>query len=335
MTINNITLDDVKQVAIDALVGAGATKKNAESVAKSTVLAERDGIRSHGLMYVPIYSEHVKCGKVDGNAEPVVDVTASSAIRVDAKSGFAHPAIDAGWDAFTQAASSNGVAVMTVHNSYNCGVLGHHAQRLAEQGLVGLCFTHAPASIAPSGASVPVIGTNPFAMAIPDGNGGVAIAIDQSASVVAKSEILMRSRNNEPIESHWAFDVDGNPTTDAAEALKGSMAPAGGYKGFGIGLVAELLASCLAGAVLSKDASPFAGTKGGPPSTGQCFIAFDPKAFAGDLFGERINDLVSAISSQEGAHVPGTKGKKNREVTSKEGINVDQSLLDQIAAYAS
>ena len=335
MTQKTITLEQVMQTAQNALQGAGASEVNAAAVARSTVLAERDGIRSHGLMYVPIYAEHVICGKVDGNAVPVVEQNRPSSIRVDAKHGFAHPAIDVGWDAFVAAAKQNGVSVLTVYNSYNCGVLGHHSQRLAEQGLLGLCFTHAPASIAPTGASTPVIGTNPFSIAVPDGNGGVAMAIDQSASVVAKSEIMMRARKGEPIEPHWAMDAEGRPTTSADEAIKGSMAPAGGYKGFGIGLVAELLASCLAGAVLSKDASPFAGTKGGPPSTGQCFIAFDPQAFSGDLFAQRVSDLVAAISQQEGAHLPGTKGKLNRQRTASEGVVVDQSLLDQINAYVS
>lgn len=334
MTQVNISLDEVSRITRAALEGAGASKVNATSVARSTVLAERDGIRSHGLMYVPIYAEHVICGKVDGQAQPAVEVTRPAAVRVDAKSGFAHPAIDAGWDSLVAAAHGNGVAVLTVNNSYNCGVLGHHAQRLAEQGLVGLCFTHAPASIAPTGASVPVIGTNPFAIAVPDGNGGVAIAIDQSASVIAKSEIMMRSRSGQPIEPEWALDAQGRPTTVAAEALQGSMAPAGGYKGFGIGLVAELLASCLAGAVLSKNASPFAGTKGGPPRTGQCFIAFDPQAFSGDLFAANVAELVQAITDQPGAHLPGSKGQVNRQRTAATGIDVDQSLLDQIGAYA-
>ena len=330
----NISLDEVRKISEQALQGAGASYDNAASVANSTVLAERDGIRSHGLMYVPIYAEHVICGKVDGQAKPVVVRPKAGTIRVDAKSGFAHPAIDAGWQGLIDATRENGVGVLTVHNSYNCGVLGHHAQRIAEEGLLGLCFTHAPASIAPSGASMPVIGTNPFAMAVPDGKGGSAIAIDQSASVVAKSEILMRSKNDEPIEPNWAFDAKGRPTTVAAEALKGSMAPAGGYKGFGVGLVAELLASCLAGAVLSKDASPFAGTAGGPPSTGQCFIAFDPTAFSGETFFDRVSDLVEAIVSQEGAHLPGTKAKLNRPKTLAKGVMVKQEFLDKIKAYA-
>jgi len=330
-----MTLDQVGALARAALEGAGTSPENAASVARSTMKAERDGIRSHGLHYVPIYCEHVTCGKVDGRAEPVLECPRPGVIRIDARSGFAHPAIDAGWDALASAARKNGVAAMTIHNSYNCGVLGHHAERLAEDGLLGVCFTHAPASIAPTGARTPVIGTNPFSVGVPDGKGGAIIVIDQSASVIAKSEIMLRARTGEPIEPHWALDSQGRPTTDPALALEGSMAPAGGYKGFGIGLMVEIMAACLAGAVLSKDASPFSGTVGGPPNTGQCFIAFDPGGFSGSVFGERIRDLASAITCQKGARLPGSRRLVNRARIERDGIRVDGDLMARIRAFAS
>jgi (2R)-3-sulfolactate dehydrogenase (NADP+) len=335
LTEKTMTLTEIEELARGALEGAGTSQANAASVARSTMLAERDGIRSHGLLYVPIYVEHVACGKVDGRAEPTVERTRPGAIRVDARSGFAHPAIDAGWDAFTGAVRECGVAAMTLHNSYNCGVLGHHAERLAEQGLLGMCFTHAPASIAPVGGSKPVIGTNPFAVAVPDGDGGAAIVIDQSASVIAKSEIMLRARAGDPIEPHWALDEKGRPTTDAALALKGSMAPSGGYKGFGVGLMVEILASCLAGAVSSRDASPFSGTAGGPPRTGQCFIGFDPGAFAGADFSGNINALVDAITGQDEARLPGARRKANRERIEREGTVVEAALIERIRDYCA
>lgn len=334
MTNVVLTLDEVGALAARALVGAGASEANAASVARSTVLAERDGIRSHGLLYVPIYAEHVVCAKVDGKAEPQVEHPRPGAICVDARSGFAHPAIDTGWESLTGAARQNGVAIMTIHNSYNCGVLGHHAQRLAESGLIGLCFTHAPASIAPKGGSKPVVGTNPFALAVPDATGQAALVIDQSASVIAKSEILLRSRTGEPIEPDWALDAHGRPTTDANLALKGSMMPAGGYKGFGIGLLVEIMASCLAGAVSSVNASPFSGTVGGPPGTGQCFMAIDPDGYSGDLFQQRVAALVDEIAGQEGARVPGDRRRANAERLSQTGVTVDQTLIDRINSYA-
>ena len=333
MTENRIALKEVGELAQAALEGAGASPENALSVARSTVMAERDGIRSHGLIYVPIYAEHVTCGKVDGRVVAQVEQTRPSAIRVDARSGFAHPAIDAGWSTFRNAACKNGVAAMTIHNSYNCGVLGHHAERIAEDGLLGLCFTHAPASIAPVGGRKPVIGTNPFAVGVPIGNDGETIVIDQSASVIAKSEIILRSQKGESIEPHWALDAKGRPTTDASVALKGSMAPLGGYKGFGIGLMVEIIAACLAGAVLSKDASPFSGTLGGPPNTGQCFVSFDPDAYSGSLFADKIAELAAAISGQDGARLPGSRRKANRERIEKEGVMVDEELLERIRHY--
>ncbi|AMS44453.1 Ldh family oxidoreductase (plasmid) [Aminobacter sp. NyZ550] len=329
MTERTMTLAAVEQLCLRALTAAGASEDNAAAVARSTMLAERDGIRSHGLLYVPIYADHVRCGKVDGKARPAVSQPRPGAVVVDAATGFAHPAIDAGWDRFIAAARRNGVAAMTVFNSYNCGVVGHHAERIAEAGLLGLCTTHAPASIAPPGGRLPVIGTNPFALGAPDGAGGAALVLDQSASVVAKSEILLRSREGRPIEPGWAIDEHGADTLDPAAALKGSMLPAGGHKGFGVGLLVEILASCLAGAVLSKDASPFSGTAGGPPRTGQCFIAFDPRAFSTG-FSHQVASLVAAIANQGDVRLPGSGRQAARRRNEREGVRVDAGLVDRI-----
>ncbi|MDH3263406.1 MAG: Ldh family oxidoreductase [Paracoccaceae bacterium] len=335
MTEIRLTLDEVEALAAAALTGAGASGASAAAVARSTRLAERDGIRSHGLIYVPVYAEHVACGKVDGRASPTVERPRPSAIRVDAATGFAHPAIEAGLPELFAAARETGVAAMTIHNSYNCGVLGHHAERIAEAGLLGLCFTNAPASIAPVGGNAPVIGTNPFALGVPGTGGEAALVIDQSASVVAKSEIMLRSRKGEPLEPGWALDAEGAPTTDPATALKGSMAPAGGYKGFGIGLVAELFAACLSGATLGKDASPFSGTAGGPPRTGQCFLALDPAGFSGAAFQERVGSLLAAIEAQEGARLPGMRRRANRARIEAEGITADADLVERIRSLAA
>lgn len=203
MSTEHMSLAQVESLATEALVGAGTSPESAKSVGKAAQAAERDGIRSHGLLYVPIYCEHVKCGKVDGVAVPEVTRPRLSAIQVDAKTGFAHPAIDAGFNELIPLVKSNGCAGLTIRNSYNCGVLGYHVERLAEAGLVGIGFTNSPASIAPVGGKKPVIGTNPFALAVPNSKGGAAFVLDQSASVVAKSEIMMRAREGSSIPEGW------------------------------------------------------------------------------------------------------------------------------------
>lgn len=332
MTDMTLSLDQVEVLARQAFVRAGATVEQAASVARSTRLAERDGIRSHGLMYVPIYAEHLRCGKVLGTASPVVSRARPAAVQVDAAHGFAHAAIDAGWPEFDAAVREQGIAAMAVSRSYNCGVLGHHAERLAEAGLVGLCFTNAPASMAPIGGTKPVIGTNPFALAVPDGAGRARLVIDQSASAIAKSEIILRARKGEAIEPGWALDADGQPTEDAEAALAGSMLPAGGQKGFGMGLMVEVFAAALSGGNLGLDASPFSGPKGGPPGTGQFFISVDPAAFSGDGFHAAITRLADAITDQPGTRLPGARRTANRKRIESEGVQVDAALMDRIKA---
>jgi (2R)-3-sulfolactate dehydrogenase (NADP+) len=157
------------------------------------------------------------------------------------------------------------------------------------------------------------------------------LVIDQSASVVAKSEILLRARKGEPIEPTWALDADGCPTTVAEAALRGSMLPSGGQKGFGLGLMVEILAAALSGANLSQDASPFSGTAGGPPGTGQCFLALDPAGFSGAMFGQSMRRLAASITDQPGARLPGSRRKANRARIEAAGVFVEDALLARIA----
>lgn len=327
-----LSLAEIEDLALRALVAAGTSEKNARPLAVATAATEADGVASHGLAYIPIYCEHVGCGKVDGQAVPVLTHPRPAALHVDAATGFAHPAIDMGFGKLMDLAREQGIAVLNIHNSYNCGVLGYHTHRLAAAGLVGLGFTNAPASIAPSGGARPVVGTNPFSLATPGGGGAVDILIDQSASTIAKSEVMKHAREDRAIPVGWALDPDGKPTTDPNVGLKGSMAPSGGYKGVGVALLVEVMAAALSGATLGIHAAPFSGTAGGPPKTGQCFIAIDPGTTSGGGFSTRMADLIAAIRAQEGAHLPGDGRRAKRIAATRDGVAVNIATLDKIAS---
>lgn len=327
-----LSLAEVEDLSLRALMAAGTSEANARPLAAATAATEADGVASHGLAYIPIYCEHVQCGKVDGQAQPVLTQPRAAVVTVDAATGFAHPAIDLGFGALVKSAREQGVAVLAIRNSYNCGVLGYHTYRLAQAGLLGIGFTNAPASIAPSGGARPVVGTNPFSIAAPGLEGEPMVVIDQSASTIAKSEVMKHAREGRPIPVGWALDAEGNPTTDPDVGLKGSMAPSGGYKGVGVALMVEIMAAALSGASLGIHASPFSGTVGGPPRTGQFFIAIDPAATSGGEFATRMSDLVDAIHLQEGAHLPGDgRGAKRAEARAN-GVAVNVATLDRIAA---
>lgn len=328
-----LTLEEIEDIAFRALVKAGASEENARLLAVATAQTEADGIASHGLAYIPIYCEHVQCGKVDGKAQPVASFPAPGVITVDAATGFAHPAIDLGFRSLIEKARTQGVAALAVYNSYNCGVLGYHTRRLAKQGLLAIGFTNAPASIAPVGGSTPVVGTNPFSLAAPDGKGGTAVLIDQSASVIAKSEIMRHARENLPIPPEWALDPDGRPTTDPNLALKGSMSPAGGYKGVGVALMVEIMAAAMSGATLGINASPFSGTAGGPPKTGQFFLAVEPSLTSGNRFADLLAALVEEMHDQPGVRVPGDGRRAACRRAERKGVKVNAATLEKVGLW--
>ncbi len=327
-----LSLAEIEDLSFRALAAAGTSEESARALALATAATEADGVASHGLAYIPIYCEHVRCGKVDGQATPVLTRPKPGVVAVDAATGFAHAAIDLGFETLVPAAREQGLAVLVIRNSYNCGVLGYHTYRLAQEGLVGLGFTNAPASIAPSGGAKPVVGTNPFSVAVPGSDGQPALLIDQSASTIAKSEVMKHAREGKPIPIGWALDAEGNPTTDPNVGLKGSMAPSGGYKGVGIALLTEIMAAALTGATLGINASPFSGTSGGPPRTGQCFLAIDPAATAGGNFASTVAELVEAIRFQDGAHLPGDGRRTKRLSARGHGVDVNATTLSKIEA---
>ena len=329
-----LSLADVAALTRDALLTCGVDPRNERSVTASVVAAEAEGIHSHGLARLPTYCEHAKVGKIDGAAVPVLDRPRPGLVRVDACSGFAHPAIDLGLPALAEAAKAQGIAALAVTNSYNCGVVGYHVERIAGMGLTALGFVNAPASIAPVGGTRPIFGTNPIALAVPR-QGREPLVLDQSSSVVAKSEIVVHQQRGEPIPLGWALDRDGQPTTDPAAALAGSMVPSGGYKGAGLALIVELFAAWMTGAHLSIDASSFADNLGGSPRTGQFFIAIDSGALAGPEAGERLERLFTAIAEQEGARLPGERRLAARARTARDGIAIPPALHERLKRYAA
>jgi (2R)-3-sulfolactate dehydrogenase (NADP+) len=322
------SLSQAHDLAKEKLQKSGCLIENCQGIIDGILDAELSGIKSHGFHYLPIYCNHLKIGKIKGAAKVSVEKVSDSTLKVNADNGFAHTAINLGFSSLFDMCATSGIASMSVFNSYNCGVLGFHTKRIAEKGFVGMGFTNAPASIAPVGGKKAVVGTNPFSIAVPL-EGEAAIIIDQSASVVAKSEISVRAKTGESIPEGWAFDLEGNITTNAQEALKGTMAPSGGYKGFGTGLLVEIFTACIAGGNLGTQASSFAGEDGGPPSTGQFFIAINPEKFNSN-YSTSMKMLIESIIEQQGARLPGSKRQEAFQKNKDQDIEINDQLLERI-----
>jgi (2R)-3-sulfolactate dehydrogenase (NADP+) len=292
------------------------------------------GLAGHGFFWLQYYCQHALSGKVNGKAKPKVKMLSPVAIHVDANGGFAHPAIEAGFKKLAPAARKFGVAAMAVHQSYNAATLGFHTAYLARQGLLAFGFTNATPSMAPVGGKKPVIGTNPLSLAVPGKEGKIAFLIDQSSSQVPWTAVKLASEARRKIPLGWALDADGQPTDDPDRGLAGSMAPAGGYKGFGQGLIVEVMCAAMTGSNLGPQMGSFMDDDK-PIGCGQFFIAFAPKKFAGSSFDRQIAALVSSITSQPGARLPNSRRIANIARAKRHGLQIEEGLLARLKGFAA
>ena len=329
-----LPLAEARALIYGALTGAGTAPRNATYFTEAILDTELSGLAGHGFYWLQFYCAHVKSGKVDGKARPKVRRLSPVAFRVDARHGFAHPAIEKGFAKLIPAAQKYGVAAMGVHNSYNAATLGYHTGRLAKAGLVGLGATNSVPAIAPVGGHRSVIGTNPLSFAVPVGAGGIAFLIDQSSSAVAWTAVKRAAEQSLPIPLGWALDAAGQPTTDAQAGLAGSMAPSGGVKGFGQGLIVEVLCAALAGGALGPEQGSFVDNDGKPVGNGQFFIALDPLTFSGGLFARQISALTGSILAQNGARLPNARRLANQARLTHEGVSIEAALYEHLRGLA-
>jgi (2R)-3-sulfolactate dehydrogenase (NADP+) len=328
------TAAELQDLATRGLVAAGATEANAASAAAALIAAELDGLPSHGLSRLPFYAEQISRGKVDGKAVPTLSRLAAATLRVDAHGGLAFPAIDLGFAAIAEIARTGGIVAIGIANSHHAGVVGHHVEKLAAQGLVAIAFANTPAAIAPWGGTRGIFGTNPIAFACPRRK-AAPLVIDLSVSIVARGKLLIAASKGEAIPPGWALDTSGNPTTDAEAALAGTIVPIGGAKGAALALMVEILAAGLTGSQFGFEASSFFDAEGPPPRTGQLFLALDPAALAGPSFADRIETLCAAMLADPAVRLPGERRLAARSRLARDGIPVPPKLLAELRQRAA
>ena len=316
-----------------ALTGAGTSPANARYFSDAILDTELSGLEGHGFYWLQYYCAHVQTGKVDGKARPVVKRLSPVSYIVDAKSGFAHPAIEKGFERLIPAAQKYGIAALGITKSYNSATLGYHTGFLARHGLVAFGFTNSVPAIAPVGGKKPIIGTNPMSFAVPGRKSKIAFLVDQSSSAVAWSAVKRASEENKSIPMGWALDADGKPTTDSVRGLAGSMAPSGGYKGFGQGLIVEVMCAALADSFRGLQMGSFTENDGKPIGCGQFFIALSPKLFAPDSFDRQIAALIKSVTSQEGARMPNSRRAANQKWLQREGLPIEPALYERLKSF--
>ncbi|MET0288062.1 MAG: Ldh family oxidoreductase [Pseudoxanthomonas sp.] len=320
-------LAEAQALAEAALRHAGIAQEAARMTAEALVLAEADGLSSHGLARLPFYLAQVHAGKVNANAHVQLH-TRGACVRVDADHGFAFPAVSQGLEVALERVRELGVVLLAIGRSHHFGVAGHPVERAARAGVLAMAFANAPAAIAPWGGHTPLFGTDPVAFAAPRA-AAPPLVIDLSLSKVARGKVMLARQQGQPIPADWALDVHGQPTTDAQAALAGSMLPAGEAKGAALALMVELLTAGLTGSHFAFQASSLFDAEGPPPSIAHTVLLVDPTFFAPG-FVERAELMFNAIQAQEGARLPGSRRWALRAQHQREGIGITRALYEAL-----
>ncbi len=362
-----LSINELTELAALALQNAGASHAMAAATAKALVAAEAAGLAGHGLSRVPLYVEHVREGRASGTTEPRIVHEKGAACLIDAQGGLAYLAMELATREAIRRATEFGVAFCGVTRSHHCGAMDYHLAPLAAANLVGIGFTNSPSAINAWGGRRPLFGTNPVAAVFPRRERAdslpadpaargqraqafaatsnmsasaalrrpVPLVIDLSLTEVARGRIMVAARDGKPIPPGWAFDQDGNPTTDARAALTGSMAAIGGAKGAMLALLVELLCVALTGARFGLENDSFF-EPGRPASIGHALLAIDPGALAGgDVYFERVETLITAMLADDGVRLPGERRHESVADAHANGIEVPAALLKQLRELAT
>lgn len=332
-----LELSELRSLALEALLGVGCSRDQADAISEAVARAEGDGAHSHGLFRVPFYARVIRESGAMPDARPVLRELAPGVIQVDGGMGFAPLAHRVGLPELVRRARSQGIAALALRNVFHIGALWHEMEALTSEGLVGLAFTTSISHVPPAGGARPLYGTNPMAFGWPRAEGPPVI-FDQASSASARGEILLHQRAGKPLPEGWAVGPDGAPTTDPAEALAGAQLPFGGYKGASIALMVELLAGALIGDLFSFESAERdrTGIEVGPG--GELLIAMDP----GRCLAERSPDdqtahaerLFQRILDDGEARLPGQRRYEARARSEEEGVEVPRALVEEVRVLA-
>lgn len=329
-----LSLDQVYDLAFEALRAQGFSEPQADAIAETILKAERDACESHGLFRVPFYVRALQNDFVNPCAKPKLTRLAPGILHLDAEFGFAPYALKIGIGPLAEIAREQGIGALCINNSFHIANLWPEAEALAAQGLAALAFANSLSSVAPAGGRTPLYGTNPMAFAWPR-EGRPPLVFDQASSVVARGEIQLHLRDGKSIPEGWAIGPDGKPTTDPAAGLRGALLTFGGHKGAAIALMVELLSGALTGDLFSYEAEA-RDADTGAPCGGEFLLAIDPaRCIAPELRGSQISraeQLFAKILEQEGTRLPSDRRYRAREQSLSAGIKIPKSLHETIVA---
>ncbi len=329
-----ISIENETKLIEDMLQAYGVDPKEASIVAAVITDGDLKGFSTHGLGRFPQYIKSIKAGtiKIDGDYE--VEKESASSALINGNHKFGHYVTVKAMDLAVKKASETGIGVVGIHDSNHYGIAGYYADLASLQDMIGIVISNTEPAIAPFGGKNALLGTNPITISIPSDNNDNYICLDMATSITARGKLLEAKRKNEEIPEGLALDKDGNPTTDPSKGLEGSILPFGGFKGYGLAFMFELLAGPLVSAACGTSVQGTA-TPDVMCTKGDLLIVINPEFFGGSMeFKFYVDQFVRQIREENGV-VPGDREIENISKNYENGINVDPTLYEQLVEMAN
>ncbi len=327
----------------ETFLKVGVSRDDAALLTDSMIEANLRGVDTHGITrMLCVYVERLQKGVMSAKSNLAVVREKASTALIDCHNSIGQVGADRAMRMAIEKARQTGVAFSAVGHSNHYGMAAYWAMMALPHGMIGFSSTNAPAAMAPTGGCTAMFGTNPFAVAIPAGR-ELPVVLDLATTVVARGRINLYAKQDKPLDPGWAFDERGVPTTDPHAALKGLLAPIGGYKGYGIALAIDFLCGILTGSNYGAHFPGFlADNMIEPTDVGSFFGAVNVGSFM-DLpeFTAAIDKAIREIKAStraEGAkriYIPGEIEFEMKAERLAKGIPIPDPVIKDFIALGS
>lgn len=345
--ITYVPPEKLRQFSQKCLAAAGVSETDAGIVADVLLAADLRGKESHGIARLRRYVKGSASGEINAKAVPQIIGETAGTATLDAQNGLGQPAGVKAMEIAVSKAKKTGVAAVTVKNTNHFGIAGYYSLLACRSGMIGIAMTNASPQVAPTFGAEPMFGTNPIAVAIPLRD-APPFSFDMATSTAPRGKLERMSWYGEPMPQGWAIDPDGCETTDTVNLIKGLKAHSGhallplggagelhgGHKGFGLGLLVDLLCGPLTGSKWGKRVYDASGAQ-----LGHFFIALDIEAFLPySVFDENAKTLLQDLRTakkakgKERIYIPGEKSAEKLKERTRMGVPVTPAVMEDISS---
>jgi len=329
--LKTIDYQDLISFCSSALNCAGLDEFSLDAVTTGLCETSLRGVDSHGVRLLPHYINSALSGRKNPSPVYKYNEIFPSITHLDADNAFGHAAGMKAIDHGIGVAERQGVSVVAVSNSSHPGAMASMALRAARSGYIAFAFTHADALVLSHNGKRPYFGTNPICMAAPRVE-GEPYCLDMASSTIPWNRVIMHRNNKQPFDKDVAADIDGNITLDPESAT--CLMPAGGYKGYGIASMVEVLCGVYTGMAFGRDIpAMFKAPIEQPRKLGQFYIVMRTDGVIdSNEFINRMQDMTNEVRvepSKDGDPVmlPGDPEIRESKLRMKNGIPLDDNTV--------